>query len=103
MSVLTFTTLFISKYPRISNNYMTWVKLRIEVNGKDELMEFNYTTFKREMRMRKLHDRIILKEKGITREMPSQEFKNWLIEIISMMDIEDQKEIIDSVADMIFR
>jgi len=82
---------------------MGWVKFRIEVNGRDELLELNYTTFKQSLRTERIGDRVILHEGGITREMPHEEFKDWIVAVISMLDVDDQKEIIDTVAEMIFR
>jgi|GEM_PF-2302941 hypothetical protein len=82
---------------------MSWIKLKIELDGRDELLELNYTAFKREMFMRKLHDSIVLREKGITREMPKEDFLDWLLEIISMLDIDDQKELLKSLAEIVYR
>ena len=81
---------------------MSWVKIRLEMNGRDELLELSYTTFKQSLSMQKFSDRIVLKEGGITREMPPEEFKDWLIAIISMLDIEDQKRILDELAVLIY-
>jgi len=80
---------------------MSWVKLRVVLDGRDKLLKLNYIAFKREMFMRKLHDSIVLREKGITREMPKEDFLDWLLEIISMLDIDDQKELMKSVAEIV--
>jgi hypothetical protein len=82
---------------------MSWVKLKIEMNGKDELLELSYTTFKQNLRVRKLADSIVLEEGGITREMPKEAFMDYLVAVISMLDIEDQKELVDTVADLIYK
>jgi len=82
---------------------MSWVKVRLELCGKNEVLELDYTSFKTGLHMRKLSDRIILREgEGIIREMPKQNFKDYLVSVISMLDVEDQKEILDSVAEIVF-
>jgi hypothetical protein len=82
---------------------MSYVKLKIEVNGRDELVEFTYMNFRQSILMRKFEDRVILYEGGITREMDRKAFKDYLVAVISMLDWEDQKEILDTMAELASR
>ena len=78
------------------------IRIRIQIDGRDETAEFTYTRFKESLSMRIRENLVILKEGGITREMDIEQFKDYIVAIVSMLSYEHQRDVLDAIAEVVF-
>lgn len=67
------------------------------------MFEVDYKSFKQSLEVHDLINTVIHRELGITKEMSKYNYKDFLIEVISMLNREDQIDIIDAVGNRLAR